>query len=59
MQEIWNTTKRPKLRIKGIGRSESFQLKGTQNTFNKEENFLKVKKNMPVNIQMFIDHKLD
>jgi hypothetical protein len=43
IQEIWDTTKRPKLRIIGI---EDYQLKGPENIFNTiiEENFLNLKR---------------
>jgi hypothetical protein len=44
---------KPNLRIVGIEEIEDFQLKGPVNIFNKiiEENFPKLKKNMPINIQ--------
>jgi hypothetical protein len=45
--------RRPNLRIIGIDENEDFQHKGPINIFNKiiEENFPKLKKEMPVNIQ--------
>ena len=51
-QEIWDSTKRPKLRIIRIEREES-QLKIPEHIFNKiiEENFPNLKKIMPINIQ--------
>ena len=44
---------KPNLRIIGIEESEDFQHKGIINVFNKiiEENFLNLKKEMPMNIQ--------
>ncbi|KAL6048104.1 hypothetical protein STEG23_029547 [Scotinomys teguina] len=49
IQEIWDTMKRPNLRIIGIEEEES-QLKNSENIFNKiiEENFLNLKKGMPI-----------
>ncbi|KAL6030403.1 hypothetical protein STEG23_017091 [Scotinomys teguina] len=46
VQEIWDTMKRPNLRIIGIEEGEEYQLKGTENIFNKiiEENFSNLKK---------------
>jgi hypothetical protein len=43
----------PNLRIIGVDENEDFQLKGPANIFNKiiEENFLYLKKEMPMNIQ--------
>ena len=48
-----NTTRRPKISIKGVEENEIFQLKGAVNIFNKiiEENFPILKKEMPMNIQ--------
>jgi hypothetical protein len=45
--------RKPNLRIIGIDENEKFQLKGPVNIFNKiiEENFPKLKKDMPMNIQ--------
>jgi hypothetical protein len=45
--------KRPNLRIIGIDENEDSQLKGPANIFNKiiEENFLNLRKEMPMNIQ--------
>ncbi|KAL6084859.1 hypothetical protein STEG23_002844 [Scotinomys teguina] len=53
VQEIWDTMKRPNLRIIGIEEGEEYQLKGTENIFNKiiEENFLSLKKEMPMKVQ--------
>jgi hypothetical protein len=53
IQEIQDTMRRPNLRIIGIDENENFQIKGPANIFNKiiEENFLNVKKEMPMNIQ--------
>ena len=52
-QEIQDTIRRPNLRIIGIDEKEDFQLKGPVNIFKKivEENFPKLKKEMPMNIQ--------
>ena len=51
IQEVWDTTKRPNLRIIGI--EEEIKLKSTENIFNKikEENFPSPKKNMHINVQ--------
>ncbi|ERE72641.1 LINE-1 type transposase domain-containing protein 1 [Cricetulus griseus] len=54
IQEIWDTVKRPNLRIiLGIEEGEEIQLKGTENSFNKimDENFPNLKKDMPMKIQ--------
>ena len=53
VQEIWDTMKRPNLRIIGIEEGEEYQLKGTENIFNKikEENFPNLKKEIPMKIQ--------
>ena len=53
IQEIWDTAKRPNLRIIGIEEGEEIQLKGTENIFNKiiEENIPNLKKDMPMKIQ--------
>ncbi|KAL6042861.1 hypothetical protein STEG23_007546, partial [Scotinomys teguina] len=53
VQEIWDTMKRPNLRIIGIEEGEEYQLKGTENIFNKiiEENFPNLKKEPPIKIQ--------
>jgi hypothetical protein len=42
----------PNLQIIGVDENEYFQFKGLANIFNKiiEENFLKLKKKMPMNI---------
>ena len=52
IQEILDTMRRPKLRIKVIKQSEESQLKGPENIFNQiiEENFPNLKKEMPINI---------
>ena len=43
----------PNIRMIGIDENEDFQLKGPANIFNKiiKENFLNLKKEMPMNIQ--------
>jgi hypothetical protein len=53
IQEIQDTMRKPKLRIIGIDENKDFQLKGSLNIFNKiiEENFLNLKKEMPMNIK--------
>jgi hypothetical protein len=53
IQEIQDTMRRPNPRIIGIEEREDSQLKGPVNIFNKslEENFPKLKKEMPMNIQ--------
>ena len=53
IQEVWDTMKRPNLRIIGIEEGEQVQLKSTENIFNKiiEENFPNLKKDMPMKIQ--------
>ncbi|KAL6081673.1 hypothetical protein STEG23_005580 [Scotinomys teguina] len=52
IQEIWDTMKRPNLRIIGIEEGE-YQLKCTENIFNKiiEENFPNLNKEIPIKIQ--------
>ncbi|KAL6091389.1 hypothetical protein STEG23_027127, partial [Scotinomys teguina] len=47
VQEIWDTMKRPNLRIE---EGEEYQLKGTENTFNKiiEEKFPNLNKDIPI-----------
>ena len=52
IQEIQNTMKRPNLWIIGVDENKVFQLQGPVNIFNKiiEENFPKLKKEMPMNI---------
>ncbi|KAL6052546.1 hypothetical protein STEG23_025296 [Scotinomys teguina] len=49
VQEIWDTMKRSNIRIIGIEEGEEYQLKGTENIFNKiiEENFPNLKKKPP------------
>ncbi|KAL6082496.1 hypothetical protein STEG23_002745 [Scotinomys teguina] len=51
-QEIWDTMKMPNLKIIGI-EGEEYQLKGTENIFNKiiEDNFPSLKKDMPMKVQ--------
>ncbi|KAL6088665.1 hypothetical protein STEG23_010199 [Scotinomys teguina] len=53
VQEIWDIMKRPNLRIIGIEEAEEYQLKGTENIFNKiiEENFPNINKEIPIKIQ--------
>jgi chromosome segregation ATPase len=53
IQEIQDTMRKPNLRIIGVDENENFQLNGPANIFNKiiEENFPKLKKEMPMNIQ--------
>jgi chromosome segregation ATPase len=53
IQEIEDTMRRPKLWIIGADENEDFQLKEPVNIFNKiiEENFPKLKKETPINIQ--------
>ena len=53
IQEIWDTMKRPNLRIIGIEEGEESQLKGPENIFNKiiEENFPNLKEEMVINVQ--------
>ena len=52
IQQIWNTMKRPNLRIIGIEEGEESQLQGSENILNNiiEENFPNQKKEMPINI---------
>jgi hypothetical protein len=51
-QKIWDSTKRPNLRIIGIKECEESQLQGPEEIFNRivEEDFSNIKKKMPVNI---------
>lgn len=52
MQEMWDTTKRPNLRVIGIERGRN--VKGTKNTTppkKPEENFPKVKKEISIKVQ--------
>ncbi|KAL6093590.1 hypothetical protein STEG23_012833 [Scotinomys teguina] len=53
VQEIWDTMKRPNIRIIGIEEGKEYQLKGTENIFNKiiEEKFPNLKKEPPIKIQ--------
>jgi hypothetical protein len=57
IQEIWDTMKRPNLRIIGIEEEDS-QLKGPENIFNKikEENFPNLKKEMDKKVR---EHQTD
>ena len=52
MQEIWDTMRRPNLRIIGIEENEDSRLKGLEIIFNKiiEENFPNLKKGMTINV---------
>ena len=52
IQEIWETMKRPNLRIIEV-EGEEYQLKGPENIFNKivEENFPNLKKDIPMKVQ--------
>jgi hypothetical protein len=45
--------RRPNLRIIGVAENEDFQIKGPVNIFNKiiEENFVNLKREMPMNIK--------
>ena len=53
IQEIWDTIKKPYLRIIGIEEGEELQIKGTENIFNKiiEENFPNLKNDIPMKVQ--------
>ena len=53
IQEIWDTIKKPNLRIIGIEEGEELQIKGPENIFNKiiEENFPNLKNDIPVKVQ--------
>jgi hypothetical protein len=53
IQDIWNTLKRPNLRIIGIEEGEETQVKYTGNMFNEitEEIFPNLKKEMPIKEQ--------
>jgi hypothetical protein len=52
IQEIWDTIKRPNLRIIGIENSEHSQFDGSENNFNKiiGKNFHNLKKEMAINV---------
>ena len=52
IQEIWDTMKRPNLRIIGV-EGEELQIKGPENNFNKiiEENFPNLKEDIPMKVQ--------
>ena len=53
IQEIWDTMKRPNLRIIGIEEGEVSQIKVPEKMFNKivQENFPNLKKEMTINIK--------
>ncbi len=53
IQELWDTIKRPNLRIIGVEEGEEVQLNGPENIFNKiiEENFPNLKKDIPMKVQ--------
>jgi hypothetical protein len=53
IQETQDTMRRPNLQIIKVDENEDFQIKGPANIFKKiiEENFLNLKKEMPMNIQ--------
>ena len=53
IQEIWDTVKRPNLKIKGIEEGEDLQLKGPEIIFTKiiKENFPNLKKGIPLMVQ--------
>ena len=52
IQEIWDTMKRPNLRIIAVEEGEELQLKGPENIFNKIiENFPNLKKDIPMKVQ--------
>ena len=53
IQEIWDTIKKPNLRIIGIEEGEELQIKGPENIFNKiiEENFPILKNDIPMKVQ--------
>ena len=53
IQEMWDTVKRPNLRIIGIEEGEEAQIKGAENIVNKiiKENFPTLKKDMTIKVQ--------
>ena len=53
IQEIWDTIKKPNLRIIGVEEGDKLQIKGPENIFNKiiEENFPNLKNNIPMKVQ--------
>ena len=61
IQEIWDTMKKPNLRIIGLEEGEDSQFKGTENMFNKiiEGNVLKQKKKVAINIQESYQTQVD
>ena len=52
IEEIWDTVKRPNLRIIGVEEGEELQFKGPENIFNKiiEENFPNLRKDIPMKV---------
>ena len=52
IQEIWDTIKRPSLRVMVIEKGDNSYLKGPENILNKiiEENFPNLNKEMPINV---------
>ena len=52
-QEIWESRKRPNLRIIGVGEGEESQVKGKENIFNKiiQANFPNLNKDMCIKFQ--------
>jgi hypothetical protein len=61
IQEIWDTMKKPNLRIIGLEEGEDSQFKGPENMFNKiiEGNVLKQKKKVAINIQESYQTQVD
>ena len=53
IQEMWDTIKKPNLRIIGVEEGEELQIKGPENIFNKiiEENFPNLKNDIPMRVQ--------
>ena len=53
IQEIWDTIKKPNLRIIGTEEGEELQIKSPENIFNKiiEENFPNLKNDIPMKVQ--------
>ena len=50
---MWDTIKKPNLRIIGVEEGEELQIKGPENIFNKiiEENFPNLKNDIPMKVQ--------
>ena len=50
---MWDTVKKPNLRIIGVEEGEELQIKGPENVFNKiiEENFPNLKNDIPMKVQ--------